>query len=106
MTLGKRVARIAAADAVLLIAAAVIGAAIMPLGIMGALAVLLLMVAVDLGDRARPAARRARRPSKLREADIKALPAQTERWLEAQRPALPAPAPHPGRPDRRAGWRR
>ena len=28
----------------------------------------------------------------LREVDIKALPAKTERWLEAQRPALPAPA--------------
>lgn len=91
VTLGKRVALIAVANAVLLIAAAVIGAAIMPLGIMGALAVLLLMVAVTLVIALAPAAR-APSPAKLREADIKVLPARTERWLEAQRPALPAPA--------------
>ena len=35
---------------------------------------------------------RAPSPAKLAQVDIKALPAQTERWLEAQRPMLPAPA--------------
>ena len=90
-TLGRRVALIAAANAVLLIAAAIIGATLLPLGIFGALAVLLLMVAVTLVIALAPV---ARPPSEatLREADIKVLPARTERWLEAQRPALPAPA--------------
>jgi hypothetical protein len=90
-TLGRKVALIAVANAVLLIVAAVFGAAVMPLGIMGALAVLLLMVAVTLVIALAPA-RRAPSPAKLREVDIKVLPARTERWLEAQRPALPAPA--------------
>ena len=37
-------------------------------------------------------AERAPTPERLAAVDIRALPAQTERWLEAQRPALPAPA--------------
>lgn len=31
-------------------------------------------------------------PEKIAQAELKTLPAQTARWLEAQRPALPAPA--------------
>lgn len=31
-------------------------------------------------------------PERIAKAELKALPAQTARWLEAQRPALPAPA--------------
>jgi hypothetical protein len=69
----------------------VIGAVVIPLGIMGALAVLLLMVAVTLAIALAPAPKPPS-PSKLREVDIKVLPARTERWLEAQRPQLPAPA--------------
>ena len=90
-TIGRKLALIAAANAALLIAAALIGALLFPLGIMGALAVLLLMVALTLAIAMAPAAQ-APSPAKLREADIKVLPARTERWLEAQRPALPAPA--------------
>ena len=90
-TVGRRLALIAAANAVLLLAAAIVGATLFPLGIMGALAVLLLMVAVTLVIALAPVAK-APTPAKLREVDIKALPARTERWLEAQRPALPAPA--------------
>lgn len=90
-TIGRKMALIAAANAVLLIAAAMVGALLFPLGIMGALAVLLLMVAVTLVIALAPAPR-APSPAKLREVDIKVLPARTERWLEAQRPALPAPA--------------
>ena len=90
-TIGRKMALIAAANAVLLIAAAMVGALLFPLGIMGALAVLLLMVAVTLAIALAPAPR-APSPAKLREVDIKVLPARTERWLEAQRPALPAPA--------------
>ena len=89
-SVGRRLALICAVDALILIAAAVIGM-IVPLGLFGALAVMLLMAAVTIGIALAPV---ARAPSEkvLREADIKALPAKTERWLEAQRPALPAPA--------------
>jgi hypothetical protein len=89
-SVGTRLAIICAVDALILIAAAVLGM-MMPLGLFGALAVLLLMAAVTIGIALAPI---ARPPSEkvLREVDIKALPAKTERWLEAQRPALPAPA--------------
>lgn len=90
-TLGRRIALIAAANAVLLLAAAIVGATLFPLGIFGALAVLLMMVAVTLAIALAPVAKPPTE-AKLREADIKVLPARTERWLEAQRPALPAPA--------------
>ena len=87
---GRRLAVIAAVDAAILIAAAVLGM-LFPLGIFGALGVLLLMVAVTLLIGLAPAPR-APSEKTLREGDIKALPAKTERWLDAQRPALPAPA--------------
>lgn len=64
-----------------------------PIGLFGALFFFFLMIAVPVailalwpGDPPPPA------PEQLRTADLKALPAQTERWLSAQRPALPAPA--------------
>lgn len=89
-SIGQRLAFIAAADAAILLAAAVIGL-FFPLGILGAFAVLLLMVAVTLMIALAPAPAPPTE-RKLREVDLRALPAQTERWLEAQRPALPAPA--------------
>ena len=87
---GTRLAFICAVNAIILIAAAVLGM-VVPLGLFGGLAVLLLMAAVTIAIAIAPA---ARAPSEkvLREVDIKALPGKTERWLEAQRPALPAPA--------------
>jgi len=89
-SVGTRLAIICAVDALILLAAGVAGMFI-PLGIFGFLAVMLLMAAVTIGIALAPI---ARAPSEkvLREVDIKALPAKTERWLEAQRPALPAPA--------------
>lgn len=89
-SVGTRLALICAVDAIILIAAAIAGM-VVPLGLFGGLAVLLLMAAVTIGIAIAPA---ARAPSEkvLREVDIKALPAKTERWLDAQRPALPAPA--------------
>lgn len=87
---GTRLAFIMAVDAIILIAAAVAGMFV-PLGMFGGLAVLLLMAAVTIMMALAPAAR-APSAKVLREVDIKALPAKTERWLEAQRPALPAPA--------------
>ncbi|WP_413060908.1 hypothetical protein ACLN6N_13745 [Sphingomonas carotinifaciens] len=88
----RRLIAIALANAALLVAAIVAGL-ILPggIGLFGALAVMFLMVAVTLGIALAPAGR-APSPAKLAQVDIKALPAQTERWLEAQRPMLPAPA--------------
>lgn len=88
--LGRRVARIAVADAAILIAAFVVGL-IWPLGIFGALAVMVLLVATTVLLAVYPATR-AVAPERLRETDLKALPAATGRWLDTQRPALPAPA--------------
>jgi len=88
--IGKRLTRIVVADAVILIAAMVIGW-VVPLGIGGAMLVMALLVAATLLFAMWPA-ERAPTPERLASVDIKALPLQTERWLEAQRPALPAPA--------------
>ncbi len=88
--IGKRLTRIVVADAVILIAAMVIGW-VVPLGIGGAMLVMALLVATTLLFAVWPA-ERAPTPERLASVDIKALPRQTERWLEAQRPALPAPA--------------
>jgi hypothetical protein len=89
-TIGKRLTRIAIADVAILIAAMVIGW-IVPLGIGGFMLVTALLVAATLLFAVWPA-ERAPTPERLASVDIKALPRQTERWLEAQRPALPAPA--------------
>jgi hypothetical protein len=88
--IGKRLTRIAVADAAILVAAVVIGM-ITPLGILGALFVMMLLVAATLLFAIWPT-ETAPTPERLASVDIKALPAQTERWLDAQRPALPAPA--------------
>ncbi|UVO49588.1 hypothetical protein M0208_03320 [Sphingomonas sp. SUN019] len=88
--LRKRVTRIAVADAAILLAATVIGLFI-PLGMFGALAVMALLIAATVAlaiypqDVALP-------PERLRQADLRTLPAQTGRWLDSQRAALPAPA--------------
>lgn len=89
-TLGFRLGAIAIVNAVILLAAGVVGF-MFPLGIFGALLVLILMVAATLAIAMAPV---ARAPSfeALREAPVAQLPAQTARWLDAQRPALPAPA--------------
>ncbi|MES2753862.1 MAG: hypothetical protein V4659_04280 [Pseudomonadota bacterium] len=87
-----RLAAIALVNAIILVAAGVVGF-VLPLGLFGALAVLLLMVAVTCAIAFAPVVG-GRAPSleKLREAPVALLPAQTARWLDAQRPALPAPA--------------
>lgn len=90
-SLARRVAAIGGANAAILLLAAIIGLAIIPLGIFGALAVMMVMVAVTLAIAFAP----GRRPvthEKLAKSELKSLPMQTTRWLDAQRPALPAPA--------------
>lgn len=51
-------------------------------------ALIVAMTAVVLRKRPAPVPT----PEKIAQAELKTLPAQTARWLEAQRPALPAPA--------------
>lgn len=89
--LAKRVAAIGVANVAILIAAAVIGLAVAPLGIFGALAVMMVMMAVTLAIAFAPGPRPVTH-EKLARSELKALPTQTTRWLDAQRPALPAPA--------------
>ncbi|RZM19582.1 MAG: hypothetical protein EOP67_57195, partial [Sphingomonas sp.] len=92
--LGRRLKRIAIADTAILVLAVVIGM-IVPLGIMGALAVMALLIAATVVLAVWPLENIAPpKPESLRAVDLRALPAQTERWLQAQRRALPAPAQH------------
>ncbi len=88
----RRLARIAVADAAILVAATVLGL-ILPtgIGLFGALGVMLLLVVTTLALAVYPT-ETAPPPERLRQSDLKSLPAATGRWLEAQRPALPAPA--------------
>ena len=89
--IGRKFRNIAIADAVILVAAIVLGMVVGGIGLFGFLAVMMLLFAVNFAILLTPGTR-APTQEKLREVDIKALPQQTERWLEAQRPALPAPA--------------
>lgn len=90
--IGKRLTRIALADAAILVAAVVIGM-IVPLGIMGALLVMALLVAATVTLAVWPSTVEAAPPrEKLRTVDLKVLPAQTTRWLAAQRALLPLEA--------------
>lgn len=86
----SRLGRIAAADAVIIIAAITIGM-FMPLGMFGALAVMMLLILATLLFASLPVTS-APRVEQLVQVPLKALPATTERWLETQRLALPAPA--------------
>lgn len=88
----RTAAAIGIANLVILVAAVAIGLAV-PIGLFGALGVMLLMLLVTIAIAMLPGrAVRASAAETLRTVDLKALPAQTERWLAAQRPALPAPA--------------
>lgn len=89
--LATRVARIAVADAAIIMAAIVFALAVMPIGLLGAVAVMGLLIATTIALAIFPLAVPPN-PEKLREVPLKALPAQTERWLDTQRAALPAPA--------------
>lgn len=87
----KRVGRIAAADALILVGAIVLGF-ILPngIGLFGALGVALLLILTTIFFAVFPL-NVPPTAEALAQAPLKALPATTERWLETQRPALPAP---------------
>jgi hypothetical protein len=86
-----RVKRIAAADAAILLAALAWGFVIGPIGMGGAMLVLLALIVATILFASLPA-EGAPAAEKLGQVELKALPRQTERWLDAQRPLLPAPA--------------
>lgn len=85
----RRVARIAVADGLIVAVALVIGF-ITPLGMFGALAVMALLILATLFFAIFPLSAPPR-VEQLAQVPLKALPLTTERWLEAQRHALPSP---------------
>lgn len=85
-----RVGRIAAADAAIIAVALVVGWFV-PLGLAGAMLVMVLLIAATALFALMPVARPVV-VEQLVQAPLKSLPSQTERWLATQRPALPAPA--------------
>ena len=85
-----RVTRVLAADVAIVVAAVAIGLFV-PLGMFGALAVMALLIAATLVFAMLPASA-APQPERFGQVALKALPQQTEAWLDRQRPALPAPA--------------
>ena len=87
---GRRIKRILIACFVILLAAMVTGFFV-PLGGDGVMVTMLLMVLAAIFFMGFPLAPEVK-PESLATADLKALPLQTERWLEKQRPALPPPA--------------
>ncbi|WP_340313274.1 hypothetical protein [Rhizorhabdus argentea] len=74
-----------------MLAAGLIGTFITPLGIGGFFLMLVAMAIVFFGILGWPQAAEPT-PEQIAKSDLPLLPSQTERWLEAQRPALPAPA--------------
>jgi hypothetical protein len=86
----KRLGRIAAAILAILVGAIVAGWFV-PLGINGVMIVFGLLVAASVLIGLIPTERVVKTQS-LAQTDLKALPLQTEIWLEGQRKALPAPA--------------
>jgi hypothetical protein len=86
----RKLGRMLIAGGVVLLGAAVFGLLIQPLGFVGLLALLVLLigVAVLFGRSPFPEPQQADLPK----TDLKQLAGRTEIWLEAQRPALPAPA--------------
>lgn len=73
------------------LAAGLIGAFVTPLGIGGFFLTLVAMAVLFFGILGWPQGPEPT-PRQIARAELPLLPGQTERWLEAQRPALPAPA--------------
>lgn len=87
----KKLGRMLIAGGVVLVGAALFGALIKPLGFVGLLALVVLLAGVALLFGKWPPFPEPRQAD-LPKADLKQLAGRTEIWLEAQRPALPAPA--------------
>lgn len=87
----KKLGRALIAGGVVLLGAALFGALIQPLGFTGLLALFVLLIGVAVAFGKWPPFPEPRQAD-LPKADLKQLAGRTEIWLEAQRPALPAPA--------------
>ncbi|MDZ3830727.1 MAG: hypothetical protein U0S50_02780 [Sphingopyxis sp.] len=87
----RKLGRMLIAGGVVLLGAALFGALIQPLGFTGLLALVVLLVGVAVLFGKWPPFPEPRQAD-LPKADLKQLAGRTEIWLEAQRPALPAPA--------------
>ena len=74
-----------------MLAAGLIGSFVTPLGIGGFFLMLVAMAIVFFGILGWPQPAEPT-PEQMARSDLPLLPSQTERWLEGQRPALPAPA--------------
>jgi len=91
-SLVKRLGRIAIADVAILVAAMVIGWFV-PLGIGGAMLVMLLLAAVTFGLAVLPGSAPPEiKPETFRQTPLRILPLRTEQWLERQRGDMPAQA--------------
>lgn len=87
-----RLGRIALADGAIVVAAIVAGLWMANgIGFMGAMLVAVLLIVATLFFALLPVSDTPE-AAELGQVPLKALPNTTERWLEAQRPALPAPA--------------
>lgn len=87
----KKLGRMLVAGGIVLVGAALFGALIQPLGFTGLLALVVLLIGVAVLFGKWPAFPEPRQQDLVR-TDLKQLAGRTEIWLEAQRPALPAPA--------------
>lgn len=87
----KKLGRALIAGGVVMLGAALFGALIQPLGFTGLLALFVLLIGVAVVFGKWPPFPEPRQAD-LPKADLKQLAGRTEIWLEAQRPALPAPA--------------
>ncbi|MGN6376402.1 MAG: hypothetical protein ACTHMG_12735 [Sphingomonas sp.] len=87
-TIVGRLGRIVVADAAILFAAMVLGWFI-PLGIGGAMLVMLLLIVATLVLAIFPTTPEAK-PETLRQTPLRILPLRTEQWLETQRATVPA----------------
>ena len=87
----KKLGRMLVAGGVVLLGAALFGALIQPLGFTGLLALVVLLIGVAILFGKWPPFPEPRQAD-LPRTDIRQLAGRTEIWLEAQRPALPAPA--------------
>lgn len=87
----RKLGRMFIATGMVLIGAVLFGAFVTPLGFLGTFAAMMLIFAVWCLLAVYPRFPE-QRPEELPKVDLKQLAGRTEIWLEAQRPALPAPA--------------
>jgi hypothetical protein len=89
---GRRMRNMALGVFIVIVGAILYGTFIGPLGFAGVMATAMIAMCAMILMGSLSTRKPAPKLEKLPEAPLAALPAQVEGWLEAQRPALPAPA--------------